>query len=102
VPTPGRIAEEHRDLAVLHPPGGAGVLPLHARTSGALFEVAGFIDHQHRIRAAQMLHHIPAHIVADRVGVPPGTRQQVLHPIRGGVPRLLGDRPAVLAPQLRH
>jgi hypothetical protein len=34
-----------------------------------------------------------------RPSVPVGTRQQVLHPIRGGVPGVLGDCPAVPARQ---
>ena len=36
------------------------------------------------------------------VGVPPGSGQQVLHPVRSPVPGMLGDRPAVLARQLRQ
>ena len=47
-----------------------------------------------------MLHDVAAHVIAHAVGVPPGPRQQVLHPVRRGIPGLLGDRPAVLARQL--
>jgi hypothetical protein len=77
-------------------------LALHAGTGTALLDVAGLIDHQHRARVTQVLHDIRAHAVADRIGVPPGTSEQVLHPIRRGVPRMLGDRPAVLAAQARQ
>jgi len=49
-----------------------------------------------------MLHDVTAHVVADPAGVPPGPGQQVLHPVRSPVPGMLGDRPAVLARQLRQ
>ena len=41
-----------------------------------------------------------AQVIAHAVSVPPGPRQQVLHPVRRGIPGLPGDRPAVLARQL--
>ena len=44
-----------------------------------------------------MLHHVVPEIVANQVGVPDVGGQQVLHPIGGGVPRLLRQLPAVLA-----
>ena len=71
---PGRrgVAEKYFDLAVLHPARRPGVLPLHAGAGRALLQVAGLIDHQHRIRAAKMLDHVSAHIVTDRPGIPPG------------------------------
>jgi hypothetical protein len=72
VPAPARVAEEHRDLAVLHPPRGAGVLALHAGTGGSLLDVAGLVHHEHGIRAAQVLDDVPAQVIADRIGVPPG------------------------------
>jgi hypothetical protein len=48
-----------------------------------------------------VLDHIVAEVIADRVVVPHRPAQQVLHPIRVGVPGVLGDRPAVLAWQIR-
>ena len=44
-----------------------------------------------------MLHHVVREIVTNQVGVPDVGGQQVLHPIGGGVPRLLRQLPAVLA-----
>ena len=69
---------------------------------GALLDVPCLIHHQHRARITQLLHDVTAHIVADPFGVPPGPGQQVLHPVRSPVPGMLGDRPAVLARQLRQ
>jgi hypothetical protein len=73
---PGRrgIGQEHRDLAVLYPSRSAGVLALHAGAGRALLDVARLVHHQDRVRAAQMIDHIPAHVIADRTGVPPGSR----------------------------
>jgi hypothetical protein len=44
-----------------------------------------------------VLHHIAAQVVADTVRVPPGGGQQPLHPIRGALPSVLGQLPAILA-----
>jgi hypothetical protein len=68
------IRREHRDLAVLHPPRGAGILALHAGTGPSLLDVARLIHHQDPIRAAQMADDITAQVIADRIGVPPGRR----------------------------
>jgi hypothetical protein len=66
------------------------------------FHVAGLVDHQHRLVIVEVLHHVAAHVVADGVGVPLGPPQQVLHAVRGRLPGPLGDRPAVLARQVRQ
>jgi hypothetical protein len=65
------------------------------------FEIAGLIDDQHRPVLPQVLHHIVAQVIAHLVLIPHRPGEQVLHPIRAGVPGVLGDRPAVLARQLR-
>ena len=100
VPARGSIAKVDRDLGVLDPARGAGVLPLHPRRGGAFLHVPRLINHQHRAGITQLLHDVTAHVVADPAGVPPGPGQQVLHPVRSPVPGMLGDRPAVLARQL--
>src|SRR5215470_4155554 len=86
MPSRRGIRQEHRHLAVLHPPGGAGVLALHAGTGTALLDVTSVIDHQHRAPISQVLHHIAAHVVTDCPGVPPGRGQQMLHTVRGDAP----------------
>ena len=87
VPARGSIAKVDRDLGVLDPARGAGVLPLHPRRGGAFLHVPRLIHHQHRAGITQLLHDVTAHVVADPVGVPPGPGQQVLHPVRSPVPR---------------
>jgi site-specific DNA recombinase len=91
------IGEEHADLAVLDPPGGARILALHPGRLGALLEEAGLIHHQHPVRVAELLGDVAAHVVAERAWVPAGAGQQPLHPVRGGLLRVLGQLPAVLA-----
>jgi hypothetical protein len=49
-----------------------------------------------------MLDHVSAQVIAHAVVVPYRPGQQVLHPIRGGIPGVLGERPAVLAWQVRQ
>jgi hypothetical protein len=45
-----------------------------------------------------VLDHIAAQVVADQLRVPVGGGQQPLHPIRGGLPGVLGQLPTVLTP----
>jgi hypothetical protein len=99
VPAPGRVPEVDGDLRVLDPPGGAGVLPLHADGGTAFLQVTGLVDHQHGPRIAEVLRNIAAYVIPHAVCVPLRARQQVLHPVRRGVPGMLSYRPAVLARQ---
>ena len=91
------VGQEHAQLAVLHPPGRARVLPLHPRRPGSLLDEPGLVDDQHAAGVAQVPHHVAAHVVADPVRVPGRRVQQPLHPVRRRVPGRLGQRPAVLA-----
>jgi hypothetical protein len=98
-PRVARIGQVHRDLGVLDPPGGAGVLALHADRAGAFLQVPGLVHHQHRARVGERVHHVAAQVIADGVGVPHRAGEQMLQTVRGQVAAVLGDRPAVLAVQ---
>src|SRR5690349_21360751 len=50
----------------------------------------------------QVFGHEPADDAHRRGGVPHRVVEQPLHPVRGGVPGVLGNRPAVLARQIAH
>ena len=62
---------------------------------GALLQIAGLIQHQHRARVAQTLDHVAAQVVPHPVVIPHRPRQQVLHPVRVGLPGVFGHRPTV-------
>jgi hypothetical protein len=94
------IGQIDRDLGVLDPPGGAGVLALHPDGVGALLQITGLVNYQHRVGVAEMRGDIVAQIVAHTIGVPTGPVEQVLHTVRIPVPGVLGDAPAVLARQI--
>jgi hypothetical protein len=100
MPSIGGVDQVHGDLGVLDAASGAGVLALDPNGQGALFEVAGLVDDQHRPFLAQVLSDVVADVVADRIFIPYRPAQQVLHPVRVAVADLLGDRPAVLAWQV--
>jgi hypothetical protein len=102
MPAAAGVHQGDGDLGVLDPPGGAGVLALHPNRCRPLLEVAGLVHHQHRLRVAQVLDHVVAAVIAHLVVIPHRPGQQVLHPVRVGVAGVLGDRPAVLAWQLRQ
>ena len=102
VPGRGRIPQVDRDLRVLDPARGAGVLPLYARRGGPLLQVTGLINDQHRPRVAEVPGDVAAHVVTDPFGIPLGPGQQVLHPVRRGIAGVLGERPAVHPRQLRQ
>jgi hypothetical protein len=101
-PVPGRrgVGQVDGDLGVVDLAGGAGVLASHPHGVAALLEVAGLVDHQHRALLAEVLDQQGAHVVAGAVFVPHRPGQQVLHPVRAGIPGVLGNRPAVLAGQV--
>src|SRR5512132_623497 len=100
VPGAGGIHLVDRDLDVLNPARGAGVLALHPNGGGALLEVPGLVDDQHRIRAAEVLDDVGTHVVTDRVLIPDRSAEQMLHPVWAGVTGMLSDRPAVLTRQV--
>jgi len=84
-------------MAVRDPPRRAAVLPPHLGRFAAFLEETGLVDHQHRRRIAELLHHVGPQVVAHRIRVPPRPGQQALHPGRCRLPRPLGQLPAVLA-----
>jgi hypothetical protein len=96
------VAQEHADLAVLDAPRRAAALALHPGRLAALLQEARLVQHQHRIRVAQVLDDVGAQVVADRVGVPAHAREEVLHAVRRRVAGGLGQLPAVLALQGRQ
>jgi hypothetical protein len=100
VPAGAGVGQVDRDLGVLDPSGGAGVLALHPDRPVALLQVACLVEHQHRIRITELPDDVVAQVLAHPVGVPPGPGEQVLHAVRIAVARVLGDRPAVLARQI--
>ena len=96
------IRAEHAQLAVLHPAGRTGVLPLHPGGLDPLLEEPGLINHQHPAGRAQVPDDIGTHVVTDPVVVPGGPVEQPLHPVRRRIPGCLGQRPAVLGRQRRQ
>lgn len=100
----GDQSGKHPDLGVLGPPGGAGVLALHADRSGALLQIAGLVDHQHRPLPGgdELLDSEGPKVVPDAIGIPDSPGQQMLKAIRCPMTGVLSDRPAVLAFQVRR
>jgi site-specific DNA recombinase len=101
VPVHRGIRQEHPDLAVLRPPGGPGILPLHARRPCALFQETGVIGDQHPVPVTEVLDYIVAHVIADPVHIPVRAAQQPLHAVGAHLARPLRQRPPVLPLQAR-
>jgi hypothetical protein len=95
---PGHVGREDPDLAVGDLAGRARVLPRHAAGGLALFEKAGFVQHQHGILVGQRLQRVVAHKVAQRIRLPAAATQDGLLPPGAGVARRLRPHPARLAP----
>jgi len=91
----------HRVHPVGDPARAPHVLPLHPGRRFALLLLPGLIQrrHDHRL-IAQVPDQVPGDEAADhtlsRVLVPHRVVEQPLHPIRRDIPRVLGQRPAVL------
>ena len=99
VPGRGRAGEGDRDLAHRDSADGAAVL---ARRPGAAVRgllVGGLVHDQHRVRSVLACGKMADGPVRGGVQHPllvaAGAGQQVLHPVRAGVPGRLGKRPAV-------
>ena len=91
VPAGAGVGQVDRDLGVLDPPGGAGVLALHPDGVHALLEVAGLVDHQHRRRRRRARRRRSRAGRHARRRCPSSPGQQVLHAVRIGVAGVLGD-----------
>lgn len=76
-PRPRGVGQIHRDLGILDPPGGAGVLALGAHGARTLLDVSGLVDHEDPI-VAEPIHDIATQVVADPIVVPGRASQQVL------------------------
>jgi len=96
----GGVGEIDGDLAVLDPACGSGVLTLYPNRRGALLDVPGLVDHQHRGGVAEVLADVVTQVVPDAVFVPDRLRQKPLHPARVVLTGVLGDGPAVRPGQL--
>ncbi|QUQ63912.1 hypothetical protein JJ691_16290 [Kutzneria sp. CA-103260] len=93
------VGQVDRDLAVLDPPRGAGVLPLHPDRVAALLQVARLVKDRHPVGITEVFHDVVPQVIPDSLGVPAGPAQQVLHPVRAGLTGVLGNRPARRAAQ---
>jgi hypothetical protein len=91
------VSQIDRYLSVFHAACGPGVLALSSHRHGALFDIAGLIDHQHRARITEVFRDIVAQVIAHSIGVPYRASQQVLQAIRAGLPGVLGNRLTILA-----
>src|SRR3954462_8926486 len=91
---------EYADLAVGDLARGAGVLPPDTAGSLALLQKTGLVNHQHRAFVRQVLDHIPADNIAQRIGIPAAPPQDRLLPPGARITRRLGPHPARLAPFL--
>lgn len=96
------ISTEHRELAVLDAPGGAGVLALNPCGFRALLQESGLVHDQDPVACAQMRDGVVADVIADAVGVPARGVEQSLHAIGGQITSCLGQRLPVLTGQRRE
>jgi hypothetical protein len=108
VPGGGRVREGDRDLAQGDAAGGAAVLAGRAHRIGGGLHIGGLVHDQDRVAAVpavfsiQLFDHPVRSCVQHRPVVAAGAGQQVLHPARAGVPRGLGEGPAVVIVELRQ
>lgn len=64
------VGQEHTQLTVLYPAGGAGVLALDSHGSIALLDESGFVHDEYAVAVTEMLGYIGPEIVTYRVGIP--------------------------------
>ena len=106
VPGRGRDGEGDRDLAHRDPAEGAAVLAGRARAVRRGLGVAGLVHDQHHVSGVLACAKAPGGPVRGGIEHPlvinAGTGQQVLHPVRAGVPGGLGHGPAVVIVEFRE
>ena len=104
VPGRGRAGQGDRDLAHRDPAEGAAVLAGRARAVAGGLGIAGLVHDQHDVTVVLASGQVPGRPVRRGVEYPlvidAGTGQQVLHPVRAGVPGGLGHGPAVVIVEL--
>jgi hypothetical protein len=67
-----------------------------------LLDHPGVVQHQRRARIPQLPCHMGPHLGQQSVRAPGRLAQELLDPVRGGMPGPTGHRPAVLAAQVRQ
>jgi ABC transporter len=90
------VGQEDTPAGSCRPRGNARVLALHTHRGGLLAEPR-LVRHHPPARVTQVLHHVGAPVVAE-VRVPVGGGEKPLHPIGGALRDVLGQLPAVPAP----
>ena len=100
MPVPRDIGRKHADLAVGDLARRARVLPPDTAGRLALLQETGLVNHQHRVLVRQVLDHVLAHNVAQRIGIPAAPPQDRLLPPGTGVTRRFRPHPPRLAPLL--
>lgn len=58
-------------------------------------------SNRHRLPLTEMLYRQITHVITDRVCIPDGLTQYVLHPIRTAITGIFGQRPTVLGRHVR-
>ena len=106
VPGRGRAGEGDRDLAQGDPAEGAAVLAGRAGAVGRRLGVGGLVHDQYHVALVLACGQVPGRPVRGRVEyslvIAAGAGQQVLHPVRAGMPGRRGDCPAVVILQLHQ
>jgi len=108
VPGRGRVREGDLDLAHRDSAEGAAVLAGRSGAVGGRLRVRGLVHDQHRVAAVLVLPagQVPGGPVRGGVEylllIAAGAGQQVLHPVRAGVPGGLSDGPAVVIVEFRQ
>jgi hypothetical protein len=102
VPGPGRVGEHHHHLAVAHVPSDPAMLMGHPDRPRPLLDHLGVVQYQRGLRITQLTSDVVLDLGQQRTRVPGRFTEELLDPVRGGVPGPLGHRPAVLATQVRQ
>src|SRR5258708_1803327 len=97
VSTRARIGKKDAYLTVFDAASRTTVLPLNASGFAPLFEKSCLIDDQHCVGICKHLRDVCTQLISRAVAIPPGSIQQVLHSIRGGVSYLFSNLPPVFS-----
>jgi hypothetical protein len=97
MPSGGDIREKDAYLTILDLARRSTILEANACRLLPLLGKTGFVDDHNSGLVAERLKDVRAQIIAHPIGIPDGSSEQTLHPIRASLSGVFGQLPAVFA-----
>src|SRR5690606_8229033 len=102
VAVPAGISQEDTYLAILNATSRAAVLTGNPGRVATFLQKTGLINNQHSLLITQIVEDILPQLIADTIGIPKRTAEQMLNAIRRRLAKRFGQPPAILTSHRTH